>query len=163
MASRVMALGISIALFVAVWSMDQTEPRASYLAQLGQRSRRESDRLRTEFVDVKTGVGEDSTDQLEQRAIRPAETAARVFVDLGLAPNGTDHERRLPDGIVPGRYRVVTTSGKVGQLTLTAADLFARGRQVSDDGLELYILTEPHQRTYFIRLESPVRMTKAVR
>ncbi len=173
-ASRVMLLAVSITLFIGVWSSDQKQPRTGYLAELAQRNGQDSHAVvshgssQSQIVvanDDDFVLKSESSDTVKESvamngANEPRDADAsqlRADNSVSIGESGI----RLPEGIAPGDYRVVTSDGLVGNLTLTASDLVFNGIRSGSVPQELYTVRERDRRSYFIRLDTRLKLTKA--
>jgi hypothetical protein len=128
MTTRVTLLVLLTALFAAAWSGDgRDKPARSAVRTVGRVSAPSHNRPATEPISV----------ELAESKV----TAVSVARDL-----------RLPTGIAPGTYRVVSNTGAVRRVELTAEELAGLGRAVGA-AEELYVVSDAGSRWYFVRLD----------
>lgn len=59
---------------------------------------------------------------------------------------------KLPAGIVPGEYRLVSSNGVVENRWITFSDIRLQNKMPGRETRDFYLLDEPEQRIYFIRV-----------
>lgn len=145
-AARVVLLGFSVVLFVAMWSGDQ--PSRKTLPDMRADTNQVVEALR-----VAWGEEPESQCSTESEAVI-TETLPEEWL------------RHLPYGVAPGEYLFVETTGRAQRLRLTASWLQTWGQDPSVRGEPLYTLTTGTNRAYLIRLspgDTPARIADAGR
>ncbi len=140
MAARVALLMAFTGLFAAAWSSDQP-PTAAVVT--GANARRPPDR---------PAIVEDIRRPL---SISPVRRGVAVSSEADFS------DCVLPEGIQPGRYRVIDEQGSVGWLTLPAdtTDDVRAGGPVASQSENFYVSQSTRGRLYFIRVEAAQDIT----
>ena len=141
MTFRITLLVLVTGLFATIWTQDQSQPnhRGSSLAK-----------HREPHQPVIANIPRSRAVSIVSEEDRPA--AEIPLEDLWMF-GGV--EMPLPDGLVPGEYRVVSNTGVVQRLTLTLEDLTAYHQtQPTFITRDTYQSQDEHHRWYFIRVQS---------
>ena len=181
MTLRITLLVLVTGLFALIWTQDQPrpaqEPRAavtepvSWPAKAAETGGTEMaiSSLKSEWVSGINGRLEQALGKTDQAlGVAGRDWAKMQFTNAsrqlqlwmmakaggpitGIAARAQDFGMPLPEGIVPGEYRVVSTTGLVRSITLTRDDLSS---QTEFSARELYQSSDENGRWYFIRLDS---------
>ncbi len=141
MTFRITLLVLVTGLFAMIWTHDQNRPNRSVTASAKPR-------------------------KLQQRTVVNSPVSRPVSIMQDVARQSAEIpmddlwmfgglEMPLPEGLVPGEYRVVDNTGTVRQLTLTLDDLTTYYQTVPNFiTRDIYQSQDEHRRWYFIRVQS---------
>ena len=135
-AARVGVLFVAVGIFAAMWESDSptTKHDSNWLAR------------RARSTQIVARAGDDSTSVHEQQSSQPGDSNRLSAVSMQ-SINAPQYP--IPAGIVPGKYRVVDSFGKVQTLQVTVEMASATDPQ---NPIDQYILEDGERTIYFIRI-----------
>lgn len=122
-----------MALFIALWESDGRHHRAV--------AAREEQKREVQLAHRKTSV-----------PVRDVKQVAET--------NSAFKNVKLPVGIVPGEYRIVSNTGVTENRWITFSDIRLQNMMPGRENRDFYLLDEPEQRIYFIRVTGQSKVAR---